>query len=114
MLAPTACQGKQIRTVRNVQTTAEPHRICNPTSSAGGIPEMQLLLRGFVSSADVVSETVTERDARAAIVSEENFLRYRLEIVKRMADGPLKTALTIAIVARSRALRRVNSGSQPR
>ena len=40
-------------------------------------------------------------------MSEESFLRYRLEIVKKMADGPLKTAILAAIAARAEALRGV-------
>jgi hypothetical protein len=38
-------------------------------------------------------------------VSEENFLRYRLQIVQRMADGPLKAAILTAIVTRVEVLR---------
>jgi hypothetical protein len=38
-------------------------------------------------------------------VSEENFLRYRLQIVQRMADGPLKVAIVTAIATRAEVLR---------
>ena len=31
------------------------------------------------------------------VVSEENFLRYRLQVVQKMADGPLKAAVVTAI-----------------
>jgi hypothetical protein len=37
-------------------------------------------------------------------VSEENFLRYRLQIVQRMADGPLKVAIVTAIATRAEVL----------
>jgi len=45
------------------------------------------------------------RDSRGGIVAEESFLRYRLEVVKKMPDGPLKTAIITGIATRLQALR---------
>jgi hypothetical protein len=38
-------------------------------------------------------------------MSEENFLRYRLQVVQRMAEGPLKRAIVTAIATRAENLR---------
>jgi hypothetical protein len=46
-----------------------------------------------------------ERDDGGGVVSEENFLRYRLQIVQKMADGPLKVAIVTAIATRAEVLR---------
>ena len=46
-----------------------------------------------------------ERDDGGGVVSEENFLRYRLQIVQKMADGPLKVAIVTAIATRVEVLR---------
>jgi hypothetical protein len=46
-----------------------------------------------------------EKDDRGEVVSEENFLCYRLQIVQRMPDGPLKAAIATAIATRAEALR---------
>ena len=48
------------------------------------------------------------------MVNEENFLRYRLQVVQRMADGPLKAAIVTAISARAESLRQSHgsAGSQ--
>jgi hypothetical protein len=40
------------------------------------------------------------------VVSEENFLRYRLQVVQRMADGPLKVAIATPIATRAAVLRK--------
>jgi hypothetical protein len=40
------------------------------------------------------------------VVSEENFLRYRLQVVQKMADGPLKVAIVTAIATRAEVLRK--------
>lgn len=44
-----------------------------------------------------------EKDDGDGVVSEENFLRYRLQIVQRMPDGPLKAAIASAIATRAGA-----------
>jgi hypothetical protein len=57
---------------------------------------------------------VVRKDALAepvrggALVSEENFLRYRLQVVQKMADGPLKSAIVTAIGARAESLRQTH------
>jgi hypothetical protein len=45
------------------------------------------------------------RDDGGGVVSEENFLRYRLQIVQKMADGPLKVAIVTGIATRAEVLR---------
>ena len=45
-------------------------------------------------------------DDGGGVVTEENFLHYRLQIVQRMADGPLKAAIVTAIVTRAEELRK--------
>jgi hypothetical protein len=47
-----------------------------------------------------------EPDEGGGIVSEESFLPYRLEVVKKMPDGPFKAAVMSGIAARLEALRR--------
>jgi hypothetical protein len=47
------------------------------------------------------------RDTRGGILTEEKFLRYRLQVVQKMVDGPLKAAIVTAIVTRSKALQQI-------
>jgi len=44
-------------------------------------------------------------------VSEENFLRYRLQVAQGMADGPLKAAIVTAIAARAENLRQTHGAA---
>ena len=54
---------------------------------------------------NVAAESVTRVSDGGGVVSEENFLRYRLQIVQKMADGPLKVAIVTAIATRAEVLR---------
>lgn len=38
------------------------------------------------------------------VLAEERFLRYRLQVVQRMADGPFKATIVNAITTRSKTL----------
>ena len=49
------------------------------------------------------SDAVSDR--KASSMSDESFLRYRLEVVRRMPEGAYKSALVAAIVASLAALR---------
>ena len=53
----------------------------------------------------LLQSQLRQRDDGGGVVSEENFLRYRLQIVQRMADGPLKVAIANAIATRAEVLR---------
>jgi hypothetical protein len=55
-----------------------------------------------------------EKDDGGGVVSEENFLRYRLQIVQRMPDGPLKAAIVTAIATRAELLRQSGRTSKTR
>jgi hypothetical protein len=55
-----------------------------------------------------------EKDDGGGLVSEENFLRYRLQIVQTMPDGPLKAAIATAIATRAEALRQSGRTSRTR
>ena len=44
------------------------------------------------------------RDNRYGILAEEKFLRYRLQVVQKMTDGPFKAAIVSAITTRSKTL----------
>jgi len=45
------------------------------------------------------------------VLAEEKFLRYRLEVVQKMAEGPFKAAIISAIATRSKTLQERLSGS---
>ena len=47
---------------------------------------------------------LSSRDNRGGVLSEEKFLRYRLDVVQKMADGPFKAAIVSAITTRTRTL----------
>jgi hypothetical protein len=44
------------------------------------------------------------QDNRWGILAEEKFLRYRLQVVQKMADGSFKAATVTAIAARLKSL----------
>jgi hypothetical protein len=44
------------------------------------------------------------QDSSCGILAEEKFLRYRLQVVQKMADGPFKAAIVTAIISRSKVL----------
>ena len=44
------------------------------------------------------------QDSSCGILAEEKFLRYRLQVVQKMTDGPFKAAIITAIISRSKVL----------
>lgn len=52
-----------------------------------------------------IQSQLGERDDGGGVVSEENLLRYRLQIVQRIGDGPLNVAILTAIATRAEVLR---------
>ena len=44
------------------------------------------------------------RSNSSGVLAEEKFLRYRLDVVQKMAEGPFKAATVNAIATRSKTL----------
>lgn len=57
---------------------------------------------------------LSSQDNRGGVLSEEKFLRYRLEVVQKMADGPFKAAIVNAITMRTKTLQEILGGSLSR
>ena len=54
------------------------------------------------------------RPNSGGVLAEEKFLRYRLDVVQKMAEGPLKAATVNAIATRSKTLQERLAGGLPR